>query len=570
VGKYVDAAQTYAQQVIAGEIPACKWTRLACQRQLDDLARAPSADWPFKFDIERAERPCEFIELLPHIKGKWARERRLIELEAWQCFVITTVFGWVKFETSDQEGIAGRWLRRFREGYTEVPRKNAKSTLSSGLALYMLTADGEQGAEVYSAATTRDQARIVFDDAKAMAERVPDLRTYCGVAILQHALTVAATSSSFKPLAAEGSTLDGLNVHFAVIDELHAHKTRAVYDVIDTARGAREQSLLWNITTAGSDRSGICYERRTHVTKVLGGQISDDSLFGIIYTIDDGDDPHDAASWAKANPNWLKSVLLDDMESASRKGAAMASAMGNFLTKRLNVWVNADSAWMDMQAWDRCADLGLTIERVAHLPCVIALDLASKVDIAAKARLFYDADANRYYVKSQFYLPERTVEQSGNSQYEGWRRSKWLTVTSGEVTDFDQIEVDLADDMGSLQVEEVAFDPWQATQLASHMIEQGAPMVEVRQTVQNISEPMKQLEALVLQGKLVHDGNPALSWMISNVVCHRDAKDNIYPRKERNENKIDGAVALIMALSRSISNKPNGPSVYEDRGVYSF
>lgn len=561
MAQYIEAAQAYARSVVAGEIPACKWTRLACQRQIDDLARPVSDDWPYVFDVDRAERPCEFIELLPHIKGKWARERRLIELEQWQCFVITTVFGWVHRTTG---------LRRYREGYTEVPRKNAKSTLSSGLALYMLTADGEQGAEVYSAATTRDQARIVFDDAKAMAERVPDLRTYCGVAILQHALTVAATASSFKPLAAEGSTLDGLNVHFAVIDELHAHKTRAVYDVIDTARGAREQSMLWNITTAGTDRAGICYERRTHVTKVLGGQIEDPSLFGIIYTIDDGDDPHDPASWAKANPNWLKSVLPDDMEAASRKGAAMPSAMANFLTKRLNVWVSADSAWMEMPAWDRCADHSLTIERVAHLPCVAGLDLASKVDIAAKVRVFYDAADGKYYVKSQFYLPERAVEQSGNSQYDGWRRSGWLTVTPGEVTDFDQIEVDLAHDMATLDLTEIAFDPWQATQLASHMLEQGANMVEVRQTVQNMSEPMKQLEALVLQGKLVHDGNPVLSWMASNVIAHRDAKDNIYPRKERNENKIDGIVALIMALARSIAGQPDGPSVYETREIYTL
>jgi phage terminase large subunit-like protein len=546
VGKFVDAAQDYARRVVAGEIPACKWTRLACNRQIGDLARETSGDWPYRFDVARAERPCEFIELLPHIKGLWAKQRRLIELEPWQCFVITTVFGWVHATTG---------LRRFREGYTEVPRKNAKSTLSSGLALYMLTADGEQGAEVYSAATTRDQARIVFDDAKAMAERVPDLRTFLGVAILQHALVVASTASSFKPLAAEGSTLDGLNVHFAVIDELHAHKTRAVYDVIDTARGAREQSLLWNITTAGSDRAGICYERRAHVTKVLDGVINDPSLFGIIYTIDEGDDPHDAASWAKANPNWLKSVLPDDMEAASRKGAAMPSAMSNFLTKRLNVWVNADSAWMEMPAWDRCADKTLTQARVAHLPCTMALDLSSKVDFAARVKLFEDLQADRYYVTSEFYLPERAVEQSGNSQYDGWRRSKHIHVTPGEVTDFDQIEIDLAADLAVLEVREVGFDPWQATQLASHMIDQGAPMVEVRQTVANMSEAMKQLEALVLQGRLVHDGNPVLTWMISNVVCHRDAKDNIYPRKERYENKIDGAVALIMALARAIAGR---------------
>ena len=547
MGKHVDAATSYARSVASGDIPTSKWTRLACERQIKDLEREQGAAWPYRFDIERAERICEFIELLPHIKGKWAKERRLISLEPWQSFILTTVFGWVHIESG---------LRRFREGYIEVPRKNAKSTLSSGVALYMLCADGEQGAEIYSAATTRSQARIVFADARAMAERTPDLRTYCGVAILQHALTVAHTASSFMALAAEGSTLDGLNVHFAVIDELHAHKTRAVYDVIDTARGAREQSLLWNITTAGVDRSGICYERRSHATKVLGGQ-EDPALFGIIYTIDEDDDPHDPASWAKANPNWGVSVLTDDMEAASRKAKTMPSAMGNFLTKRLNVWVNADTAWMTMTSWDKCADASLDFERVKNMKCVVALDLASKVDVAAKVRLFHCEETGLYYVKSNFYLPERAIAASGNSQYEGWQREGWLTVTPGDVTDFDQIELDLETDMSQFEIEEVAFDPWQATQLASHMIDKGAPMVELRQTVQNMSEPMKQLEALVLQGKLVHDGNPVLAWMISNVVCHRDVKDNIYPRKERNENKIDGAVALIMALSRSIYSNPD-------------
>lgn len=308
MNRYVEAALGYARSVVAGEKPANKWERLACQRQLDDLEHEPSEDWPWVFNGEAAERPCAFVELLPHIKGKWAREKRLIQLEPWQCFVITTVFGWVHRDTG---------LRRFIEAYEEEPRKNAKSTKGAGVFLFMLTADGEHGAECYTAATTRDQARIVFDDARAMAERTPDLRTYLGLAIMQHSLTVAHTSSKGTPLAAEGSTLDGLNVHFALLDELHAHKTRAVYDVIDTARGAREQSLLWTITTAGTDRSGICYERRTHVTKILDGVVRDDRVFGIIYTIDDGDDPFDPAVWAKANPNFGVSVLPDDMAARS-------------------------------------------------------------------------------------------------------------------------------------------------------------------------------------------------------------------------------------------------------------
>ncbi|MBC7597410.1 MAG: terminase large subunit [Polaromonas sp.] len=542
--KYTESAHEYARGVLTGEIPACKWTRLAVQRQQDDLTREPSEDWPWVFDHELAARPCYFIELLPHIKGKWARERRLIELDPWQCFILTTVFGWVHGETR---------LRRFREAYIEVPRKNAKSTLSSGLALFMLAADGEQGAEVYSAATKRDQARIVFDDAMAMAERSPDMRTYLGVAILKHGITVAHTSSKFTPLAAEASTQDGLNVHCAVIDELHAHKKRDLYDVIDTARGAREQSLLWLITTAGTDRSGICYERRTHIIKVLESVIVDPTMFGIIYSIDEKDDPLDPVNWAKANPNWLVSVLPDDMQAAARKAAAMPSAMANFLTKRLNVWVSSDSAWMDMVAWRKCTDPNLAAAALAHLPCWIPLDLASKVDVAAAPKVFYDADKDHYYLISRFYLPERAIEQSTNSQFDGWRRSGYLTVTDGEVIDFDQIEDEIRADVRTFNVEEVPFDPWQATQMASHLLAEGAPMVEYRQTVATMSEPMKTLEALVLQGKLTHDGNPMMTWMISNVVCHRDNKDNIYPRKERNENKIDGPVAVIMGIGRIIA-----------------
>lgn len=550
-GRYFDAATAYARAVVAGEVLACKWVRAACQRQLDDLARAEAdPTWPWRFDHEAAWRPCDFIEMLPHIKGKWARERRRITLEPWQMFILTTVFGWLHRETG---------LRRFTEAYIEVARKNAKSTLTAGLCLFMLAADGEAGAEVYTAATTRDQARIVFDDAKAMAQREPEMRAELGVEVLQHALIVEDTASKLLPLAAEGSTLDGLNVHFACIDELHAHKTRAVYDVIDTARGAREQPLLWNITTAGSNRAGICYERRTHITKVLDRVIEDDRQFGLIYTLDEGDDWQDERVWPKANPNYGVSVFAEVLRTACRKAQAMPSAQANFLTKHLNVWVNADAAWMDMGAWQKCADATLTVDRVKHLRAVIGLDLASKVDIAAAPLLAYDAEADHYYLvtRGRLWLPERAIETATNSQYDGWVRAGWLVATDGEVTDYDAIEDQLRQDAAQLQnLAEIGFDPWQATQLSSHLLEEGLPMVEVRQTVANLSEPMKLLQALVLQRKLTHDASPAMDWMMSNVVCHYDAKDNIYPRKERQENKIDGPVATIVALGRLIASKP--------------
>ena len=550
--RYTQAAQTYALRVLAGEIPACKWVRLAVERQLADLQRPVDADWPWVFDADRAARPCEFLELLPHIKGKWARERRLITLEGWQIFILTTVFGWVHHETG---------LRRFLEAYEEEPRKNAKSTKGAGVLLYMLAADGEHGAECYTAATTRDQARIVFDDARAMAERTPDLRTYLGVAILQHSLTVAATASKAAPLAAEGSTLDGLNVHFALLDELHAHKTRAVYDVIDTARGAREQSLLWTITTAGTDRSGICYERRTHVTKILERVVQDDRVFGIIYTIDDGDDPFDPSSWAKANPNYGVSVLPGDMEAAARKAEAMPSALNNFLTKRLNVWVSGESPWMDMRAWERCADPRMQLADFAGERCWIGLDLAQKKDFAALC-LAFERDG-RWHVFTRLYLNELAIQESGNAHLSGWARSGWVEVTDGDLTDFDLVADDLRAYCRQFDVQEIAFDPALSMYFAGKLIEEGLPLVEIAQRALFFTPALLQVENMVLEKKLRFDGNPVMTWMVSNLVVKVSKFNELRsPTKERPENKIDGPMAMLMALGRALAMS-EGKSFWE-------
>jgi phage terminase large subunit-like protein len=567
-GKYNAAALRYAHQVVGGEIPSCKWVKAACQRQLDDLARAESdPHFPFEWRPDKAEHVCRFIELLPHVKAEWAGRRLM--LEPWQIFILTTVFGWYR-----KTG-----YRRFRTVYIEVPRKNAKSTLSSGVALYMLTADGEQGAEAYSAATTREQARIVFNDAQAMATREPEFRRRFGVRVNAHSLAVPGTASKFHSLAAEGSTLDGLNVHFACVDELHAHKTRAVWDVLETGMGARAQPILWAITTAGFDRSGICYEQRTYVTSVLnailrahdgmgypvkGSIAEDDTYFGIIYTIDDEDDWADPACWAKANPNYGVSVYPDDIKRLADKAIKVASARSNFLTKRLNVWVNAATAWMDMRKWDACADPQLDIEDFRGEDCVAGYDLAAKVDIAAQAKVFLRE--GRYYVFMRFYLPQARVESEENAQYAGWAEEGWITATPGATIDFEAIKADLREDAARFHMLEVPCDPWQASQFMSEMGEEGEglPMVEFRQTVQNMSEPMKELEAAVLDGRLVHDGNPVLTWMMANVIAKRDAKDNIFPCKEKEVNKIDGAVALIIALARAMAadNSADPTEVY--------
>jgi phage terminase large subunit-like protein len=547
--EYVARSHRYARRVVAGEIPACKWTIAACRRQLDDLERDPES-WPYRFDDLAAERVCLFVECLPHIKGRWSTET--IVLEDWQCFVLCTVFGWVHVETG---------MRRFRIVYIEVPRKNAKSTITAGVGLYCLSADGESGAEVYSAATTGDQARIVFDVAKGMVRKQSRLAAEFGIGHGEHALSVPMSMSTFKPLNAEGSTLDGLNVHMASVDELHAHKRRDVWDVLATATGSRAQPLLWAITTAGSDRAGVCYEQRAYVCKLLEGSAADDSYFGVIYTIDADDDWTDEATWAKANPNLGVSVSVDDLRSKCSFALQMPSAQSNFLTKHLNVWVNADSAWMDMRKWDACARPALRVEDFAGQTAFAGLDLASKVDVACRALVFEKPDG-KIAAFLQHWLPERAIEIAANSQYDGWARAGHLTVTEGEVIDLDAIEQTVIDDCKRYQVTEVGFDPFQATQMSGHLLDQGLPMVEVRPTVLNFSEPMKQLEAWVLAGEFEHNGDPVLTWMVSNVVCHRDQKDNIYPRKERPENKIDGVVALLIAINRFLARREEAGSVY--------
>lgn len=528
--------------VKAGTIPACKFVKQSVERQRRNL-RTWATSGPYLFDEEEAGEWCEFAEELPHIKGPLAGQN--IRLEGWQCFILTTVFGWRKRSTG---------TRRFRRVYIEVPRGNAKSTLSSGVGLKAAFADGEGGAEVYSAATTRDQARIVFKDAQAMARRRPELCRELGVEVLAHDIVQSSTASKFTALASDSNSLDGLNIHFAAVDELHAHKTREVYDVLETGTGKRPQSMLWSITTAGSDRAGICYELRTYTTKVLSGVIEDESHFGIIYTIDDGDDWTDETSWRKANPNWGVSVQPDVVAQLAAKAMQMPAAQANFKTKHLDVWVNADQAWMDMRAWDRCADPDLTIERFAGEPCYIGLDLASKTDMAARVAIFpkvIDGQAH-YYLFGRYFLPEQAIDDGRNSQYRGWATQDLVTVTPGDVLDFQAVEDDVLAISSAHQVAEVAYDPWQATQLAQRLQANGATTVEFRNTVGNFSAPMKELDALARSGRLHHNGDPVLTWMVSNVVCHTDAKENIYPRKERPENKIDGVIAAITALGRAM------------------
>lgn len=543
---YLGIAKKYARDVSTGKVFACKWVKLACERQTEDLkkyARSGLYEW----SKEEAGRICRFIELLTHTKGELAGQR--VVLEPWQIFILTTVFGWRRRADGG---------RRFRRVYIEVPRGSGKSTLSSGVALYCLLADHEPGAEVYSFATTRDQAKIVFGDAKVMAEHNPALRERFGLQVLANALYVSSTNSTFQAKSAEGSTLDGLNTHLAVVDELHAHKTRAVYDVVETSLGKRRSSLLWCITTAGFDTSGICYEVRTMCTKVLSRLADDETQFAIIYTIDDGDDWSSMEALEKANPNWGVSVRPEVITSLLQKAKTLPSAINNFKTKHLDVWCSARSAWLDMRAWKRCETTGLELSDFEGQPCFIGLDIGSKSDLTVKTYLFpFEEDGkDKYALFCECWLPSKAIETSTNSQYSGWVRSGYIQETDGAMTDLNVIEDSIREDLSRFDVQAITYDPWQATQLATSLSDEGAPMLECRFTVQNVSDPMKTLEALVIDGRIVHDGNPVMAWMMGNVEARIDAKDNIFPRKERHENKIDGAVAAILALRGAATYEP--------------
>ena len=560
---YVDRARRYAEGVISGEIIACKFVRQACERQVRDLALPPAG---YQFDEEKAERVCAFVELCPHVKGPLASRQELIRLEDWQVFILTTAFGWV-----DEDG-----NRRFRRVYVEVPRGNGKSALSSPLGLYALALDGEAGAEVYSAATSRDQARIVFRTAQAQARKMPQFRKRFGVEVPAQAITQQKSNSTFQALSADGHTLDGLNIHMAIVDELHAHRTRDVYDVLESGMGKRPQSMLWVITTAGSNKHGICYEVRDYVLMVLGGDVNDasaEATFGIVYTVDEGDDPFDEATLRKANPNWGVSVEPKVVLQTASKARQVATARANYLTKHLNIWVDANEALFDTEHWRRCEDKPLDEADFAEDESVIALDLASKIDIAAKVNVYRrEIDGkDHYYVFPRFFLPRAAIEEDRHPMYRGWEMQGDIEATPGETIDFAVIEDEIRLEVPGRNIAAVVADPWQAQYLIKNLERDNFPAAEMRQTVANMSEATKTLDALMREGRIHHPGNAVLNWMIGNVVGHFDAKDNVYPRKELPGNKIDGAVALIMALGWFVANEERRVGSYlEDAELMVF
>ncbi|WP_112197042.1 terminase large subunit [Rahnella sp. NRRL B-41462] len=547
----------YAERVLSGEIVAGELVRLSCQRFLNDLEHGPERGVYFYED--RAQHILDFYNFVPHVKGALAGKP--IDLMAWDIFILINLFGFViplidemtGEQMFDDDGDA-IMVRRFRTAYNEVARKNAKSTLSSGIGLYMTGADGEGGAEVYSAATTRDQARIVFDDAKNMIKKAPRSlgRLFGHVKLNIHQ---ERTASKFEPLSSDANNLDGLNIHCGIVDELHAHRTRDVWDVLETATGARLQSLLFAITTAGSNKEGICFEQRDYAIKVLRGVVDDDTYFAVIYTLDEDDDPFDEKNWPKANPGLGICKRWDDMRRLAKKAKEQIAARPNFFTKHLNIWVTAESAWMDMDRWDKCGDIAPD-EELVNWPLWVGIDLANKIDICAAVKTWL-APNGHTHTKSKFWLPEgrlQTAPKHISELYRKWADAGYLDLTDGDVIDHGYIKAEVEAWVKGESLKEIAFDPWSATQFSLALAEEGLPLVEVAQTVKNLSESMKSVQADVYGSKIHHDGNPVMTWMMSNVTVKPDKNDNVFPNKSTPENKIDGPVALFTAKSRLLVN----------------
>ena len=538
---HVKTALGYARDVVKGTTPACGWVRKACQRQLSDLERWEKAGAPYYFDQEAAELVCRFVELMPHVKGEWARKRLTLKLQPWQCFILTTIFGWKKRKDD---------TRRFREAFILVPRKNGKSALVAPLGLYMLTRDGEEGAEVYCGASTEKQAWEVFGPAKLMAQRADSFASHYGVEVRARSITVLSTASKFEPLI--GNPGDGASPHMAIVDEYHEHDSPALYDTMITGMGARRQPLLVAITTAGYNLGGPCYDMQIRAQKMLDGVNRDEELFAIIYTIDDGDDWKDPETLKKANPNFGISVMEDYLLAQQQKAIQNPSKQNAFKTKHLDVWCNARSAAFNMASWERCCDESLSLSSFTGQDCFIGLDLASKSDLNAITYLFPMEDGH-YALFADFFLPEDALDNCHNADiYRGWARQGWITLTDGGMVAYDAIEERILEMSRRFNVIECPYDPFQASQLVSHLAP-SLTMVEFGATVKNFSEPFKTLIALTDSGKIHHNGNMVLTWCVSNTVAYTDAKDNIFPRKDRNEYKIDGTVAAIMALGRAMS-----------------
>ncbi len=601
------AGYKYMMDVLEGRIPACQYTKWACQRQYDDLHHAHERG--FYFVQEMADLFIDTVRTYKHYKGSFAGQN--FEPTPSQIFTFWCLFGWLK-----ENG-----KRRFTEVYKEVARKYGKSFEAACVGTYMFEADGESGAECYTVATKLSQARIIHENVKAIIKKTPDINAKAR--ILRDNISILSTFSKFEPLGRDSETEDGLNPHFASIDEYHAHKNDGMYQVIDSAFGAREQPIMYVITTAGTNPAGPCYAHREYCIKILDPSIDvqNDHLFCIIYTLDKDDDPFDESVWEKANPNihYIPSTI-DKLRSMAEKAKEKPTDLINFKTKHLNIWCSSSSPWLDMQQWYAC-DGTFDYRNLINRKCYSALDLASVNDLAALVHVFppqqesiasqmekyraeivenikgqhpeiedqrkfafllddyedeIESDLRKrdYVIPDPYYIIPHSFVPVGNirerSKAHGVNYNIWMDdpacnfhATPALVTDYTFIEHQIEKDSARFDIQEIAYDPYNAAQLILSLESKGFTCVQMAQTWNVMSPPSKYFEMLVIMGLLAHNNNPVLNWCAQNVVVHTGPSGNYKPDKTKSSEKIDLIIALIMALSRCVANEHADETITE-------
>ena len=520
-----------------------------------------SGNGQFHFDEKAASMVVTFFEkVLVHTKGEWSGE--FFHLQPWQRDeIVRPLFGWKRADGT----------RRYRRAYIEIPRKNGKSTLSAGLALFLLFADSEPGAEIYSAAADRDQAAIVFDTAKSMVESAPALQRLSDV--FKRSIVVPSSRSTYRVLSADAYTKHGLNAHGVIFDELHAQPTRDLWDVLTTSTGARRQPMLVAITTAGFDRNSICWEQHEYARQVREGIIEDGSFFSYVAAADEKDDWQSPAVWAKANPGLGVTVKTEYLETEAGRAAQVPAYQNTFRRLHLNQWTQQEERWLDIAAWDACG-WPVDADDLAGRACYAGLDLASTTDIAALALVFPPEDDGMYQVMMRFWIPEEAlIERSRRDRvpYDAWARDGFITATSGNVIDYATIRQSIEDLGERYDIREIAFDRWGAIEMSQNLEAAGFTMVAFGQGFASMSAPTKELLRIVLGRQIAHGAHPVLRWMADNMTVKQDAAGNVKPVKpdtRKSGKRIDGMVAMVMGLDRATRHEGAKPkSVYDTRGI---
>ena len=511
------------------------------------------------YDKEKADKAVRFIEHMKHTKGTWAGTK--FELIDWQEQIIRDVFGVIK-----ENG-----YRQFNTAYIEIPKKSGKSEIAAAVALLLLCADNEQRAEIYGCAADRQQASIVFEVAADMVRMSPTLSKRTKILSATKRIVFSPTNSFYQVLSAEAYSKHGFNIHGVVFDELHAQPNRKLYDVMTKGSGdARMQPLFFLITTAGDDTNSICYEIHSKAKDILEGRKIDHTFYPVIYGAEMDDDWTDEKVWEKANPSMGITFGIDKVRDACESAKQNPAEENTFRQLRLNQWVKQAVRWMPMEHWDKCND-PININDLLGRECYAGLDLSSTTDITAFVLLFPPRDDNeKYIIYPHFWIPEETVDirtMKDHVPYDVWVKEGLINVTEGNVIHYDFIEKYIEDLGTKFNIKEIAFDRWGATQMVQNLEGMGFTVIPFGQGFKDMTPHCKELFKLVLEQKIAHGGNKVLRWMMDNIAAKTDAAGNIKFDKEKSSEKIDGAVALVMALDRATRNANSGKSVYDDRGI---